>query len=177
MNKTKQKKRPFFARWSLKSRDFMDRCHGLNYLQGFNNSLRPCHLHYGRRTQHLALRAIFKRNIITAKGWRNQGTAYFYFSSKSRSFHFGLRKASKEHFTQVKAVWTLRRWKGRRFQENKNQPSVFCFVFWAMQKMNRRWIWDINFYLFFNTHNFWDWPTITGRKVGRFKVQGLRFKV
>ncbi|MCK0191623.1 hypothetical protein, partial [Arenibacter sp. F20364] len=28
MNKTKQKKRPFFTMWSLKSRGFKDRCHG-----------------------------------------------------------------------------------------------------------------------------------------------------
>jgi len=45
MNKTKQtrlavgqEKRPFFTRWPLKSLDFKDRCHGLNYFQGFNNS-------------------------------------------------------------------------------------------------------------------------------------------
>ena len=95
---------------------------------------------------------LFKRKVkgsrIILVIFRNQGTAYFYFSSKSRSFHFGLRKASKEHFTQVKAVWTLRRWKVRRFQENKNQPSVFWFVFWAMQKMNRTRSWDIKCYLF-----------------------------
>jgi hypothetical protein len=36
-----QEKRPFFTMSSLKYRDFKDRCHPLNYFQGFNNSLRP----------------------------------------------------------------------------------------------------------------------------------------
>ncbi|MCM4166000.1 MULTISPECIES: hypothetical protein, partial [unclassified Arenibacter] len=80
-------------------------------------------------------------------------TAYFYFSSKSRSFHFGLRKASKEHFTQVKAVWTLQRLfallivsvaKLALATAGSSKPRYtvpWLFGpgrFWAMQKMNRR---------------------------------------
>ena len=94
MNKTKQtclagrrEKRPFFTMWSLKSRDFKDRCHGLNYFQGFNNSLRPCHLHHGRRpTKQKALKAMFNGTALGTKiyryyvGWRNKETAYFQFT-------------------------------------------------------------------------------------------------
>ncbi len=46
----------------------------------------------------------------------------------------GWRKASIEHFTLVKAAWTLWQWKIRRFQEKENQPSVFYFFFGRCKK-------------------------------------------
>ena len=85
--------------WSLKSRDFKDRCHGLNYFQGFNNSLRPCHLHHGRRpTKQKALKAMFNSAELGTMiyryyvVWRNKETAYFQFRLKSSGFHIGRGK-------------------------------------------------------------------------------------
>ena len=46
-----------------------------------------------------------------------KGPAYFQFRLKSSGFHIGRRKASIEHFTQVKAAWTPGPWKVRRFKE------------------------------------------------------------
>ena len=57
---SRQEKKPYFVRWSIKILDFKDRFHGLNYFQGFNDFIWPYHLHHGRRpTKQKALQAMF----------------------------------------------------------------------------------------------------------------------
>ena len=56
---SRQEKKPYFVRWSIKILDFKDRFHGLNYFQGFNDFIWPYHLHHGRRpTKQKALQAM-----------------------------------------------------------------------------------------------------------------------
>ncbi len=50
--------------------------------------------------------------VETTKKW-----PIFKFRLKSSGFHNGLGKPSKEHFTEVKAAWTVRPCKVRRFKE------------------------------------------------------------
>ena len=45
--------------------------------------------------------------VIAIKGLRNKETTYFQFRFKSSDFRLGWGKPSKEHFTQVKAAWTV----------------------------------------------------------------------
>jgi hypothetical protein len=54
----------------------------------------------------------------------------FFFLPEIKGFSPVFREAIHRAFRVSEAAWMVRPWKARRFQEKKNQPSVFCFFFW-----------------------------------------------
>jgi hypothetical protein len=106
----------FFVRCFPCAGAYGNRLRGLDAVQGFPRSSRPRSLHHRKRNP--------SGNLSSIK------TGLFFFLLEIKGFSLGFQEAIHRAFRVSEAAWMVRPRKARRFQEKKNQPSVFCFFFW-----------------------------------------------